>query len=248
MYITGPYEGAPFGLSIVDPVKAGPFDLERDTSNPAQDPPCDCVVVRAKIEINPVTAELTVTTDPSGPYAIPHIIDGVPVQIKAVNVTVNREHFMFNPTSCSPMSMTGTIGGDEGAAAALSVPFQATNCASLKFEPKTVVTTAAQASKRDGASLKFDIAYPKGAQGHRCVVQIREVHAPQTAPGPADDDPAGLSRGDVRSEPQQLPAALEDRRSRRPHPGAPSAVERPDLLRQLRLGEVPRRRDPALRR
>ena len=108
VYITGPYEGAPFGLSIVDPVKAGPFDLEHDTSNPNQDPPCDCVVVRAKIEINPVTAELTVTTNPSGPYAIPHIIDGVPLQVKEIYVNVNRHTSRSTPPAANAMAMTGT--------------------------------------------------------------------------------------------------------------------------------------------
>jgi hypothetical protein len=59
------------GLSIVNPVKAGPIDLEHETSNPSNQPACDCLVVRAKIEVNLLTTELTVTTDPAGPHAIP---------------------------------------------------------------------------------------------------------------------------------------------------------------------------------
>ena len=93
VYITDPYEGAPFGLSIVNPAKAGPFVLQEGRP----------VVVRAKIEVNPITAALTVTTDPPGsPHAIPTIIDGIPLQIKHVNVNINRPGFTFNPTNCTP--------------------------------------------------------------------------------------------------------------------------------------------------
>jgi len=182
VYITEKYAGAPFGLSIVNPVKAGPFDLEHDTSNPAQNPPCDCVVVRAKIEVNPTTAELTITTDASGPHAIPHLIDGIPVQIKTVNVTVNREKFTFNPTNCNPLSLTGTIASDEGATSPVSVPFQATNCAVLKYTPTLTVSTAGKASKPNGASLFFKIAYPKGAMGSQSWMKLMKFNIPKQLP------------------------------------------------------------------
>jgi hypothetical protein len=182
VYITEGYDGAPYGLSIVNPVKAGPFDLEHDTSNPNDDPPCDCIVVRAKIEVNPATADLTITTDQSGPHAIPHLIDGIPVQIKRVNVTINREHFTFNPTNCSPLALTGAIGSDEGGSQSLAVPFQATNCAILKFTPTLSVTTAAKASKAKGESLQFKIAYPKGAMGSQSWFNEAKFDIPKQLP------------------------------------------------------------------
>jgi hypothetical protein len=165
VYITEKYAGAPFGLSIVDPVKAGPFDLEHDTANPNQDPPCDCIVVRARVEVDPHTAALTITTDPSGPHAIPHLIDGIPVQIKKVNVLINRPGFTFNPTNCDPMGITGTIGSDEGASSPVEVPFQATNCAALKFVPEFAVSTSAKTSRASGASLHVKLSYPNKAEG-----------------------------------------------------------------------------------
>jgi hypothetical protein len=182
VYITEPYEGAPFGLSIVSPVKAGPFDLEHDTSNPAQQPACDCIVVRAKIEVDPQTAELTVATDQTGPHAIPHIIDGIPVQIRKVNVTVNRPHFTFNPTNCDPLTLTGTAEGDEGATALLSSPFQVTNCAALKFTPKLTVTAIGKASKRNGTGLKFKIAYPPNSVGAQSNFAVAKFDIPGQLP------------------------------------------------------------------
>jgi hypothetical protein len=182
VYLTGPYQGAPFGLSIVNPVKAGPFDLEHDTANPAQQPACDCVVVRAKIEVDPHTAALTVTTDPSGPHAIPHMIDGIPVQIQKVNVLVNRPGFTFNPTNCSPMSLTGTIAGDEGAISPVSVPFQATNCAVLKFAPKFTVSTSAKTSKANGATLTAKLAEPPGSLGTQANITKVKVELPKQLP------------------------------------------------------------------
>jgi hypothetical protein len=175
VYLTGPYEGAPFGLSIVNPAKAGPYDLEKGT-------PCDCVVVRAKIDVDHRTGELTVTTDSTGPYRIPTILDGIPLQIKHVNVLINRPNFTFNPTSCEPLAITSTITSTQNTSHSASVPFQVTNCAILKYTPKIQVASQGQASKLHGASLTFKISYPKGAMGTQSWFNEAKFDLPRQLP------------------------------------------------------------------
>ena len=179
VYITGPFEGAPFGLSIVNPAKAGPYDLA-DTQ--ANHPPCDCVLVRARIEVNPATDALTVTSPNSGPYKIPTSLEGIPLQIKHVNVTINRPNFTFNPTSCNKTEITANVFAAEGATQTLSVPFQATNCATLKFTPKLTVTAAGKASKANGESLLFKISYPKNSIGNQTWFNYTKFDIPKQLP------------------------------------------------------------------
>ena len=147
-YLTTGYDGAPFGLLVSTLAKAGPFNL-------------GLVNVRSRINVNDTTAAVTVTTDP-GPRgeSLPTILKGVPVQLKALNVTIDRPEFQFNPTSCAPLSVTGTLTGDEGTSAPVSSPFEVTNCASLPFAPKLTATAGSQASKVDGASLNVKIESP----------------------------------------------------------------------------------------
>jgi hypothetical protein len=183
IYLTGPYHGAPFGLSVVDPVKAGPFDLERDTSNPNQDPACDCIVVRGKIEINPITSALTITTNSeSEGYAIPHLIDGIPVQLKRINAITTRSDFQFNPTNCAQMPITGVAESAEGASRPVEVPFQATNCATLKFEPKFKVSVTGKNSRAGGAALTTKVEEPKGSFGNDANITKVKVELPKQLP------------------------------------------------------------------
>jgi hypothetical protein len=170
VYLTGPYQGAPFGLSIVNPAVAGPFNLGN-------------VVVRAKIEVNPTTAALTVTTNSEAEgYAIPHILQGIPLQIKHINVTIERPGFTFNPTNCTPASITGSVGSFEGGSSAVSVPFQVTNCATLKFAPKFSVSTPGHTSKVDGAGLTAKLSYPVAAQGTQADIKAVKVDLPKQLP------------------------------------------------------------------
>jgi hypothetical protein len=178
VYITGPYEGAPFGLSIVNPAKAGPYDLGKGA--------CDCVVVRARIEVDPHTADLTITTDNSGPYKIPTILDGIPLEIKHVNVTINgvggHDNFTFNPTNCDPLALTGSLTSTEGASSALAVPFQVTNCAALAFKPTLMAATSGKTSRVDGASLSVKLTYPKAPFGSASNIASVKVDLPKQLP------------------------------------------------------------------
>ena len=169
VYLTGPYEGAPYGLSIVTPAKAGPFDLGQ-------------VVVRAKINVDPITAALTVTTDSTGPYRIPTILDGIPLQVKHVNVLIDRNGFTFNPTDCDPLTVSGSIASSQGASAPVSVPFQVTNCSSLAFKPGFTVSTSGRTSRRNGASLHVKLSYPTGSFGKTANITAVKVDLPRQLP------------------------------------------------------------------
>jgi hypothetical protein len=157
VFLTGPYDGAPFGLSAVTQAKAGPFDLGK-------------IVARSTITINPETAAATIDTEASKFFplqategeqtsfeGLPQFVKGTPAQIKQLNVTVDRPGFEFNPTNCSPMAITGTLTGYEGTSEAASTPFQATNCATLPFAPKLTASVAGQGSKADGTTFSVTV-------------------------------------------------------------------------------------------
>ncbi len=148
VFLTGPYKGAPFGLSIVVPAVAGPYNLGN-------------VVVRAAIHVDPHTAQITVVSDP-----LPTILQGIPLNIRDVNVSIDRPGFMFNPTSCQPLSVGGSLTSTQGATANVSSRFQAANCATLPFKPSFKVSTQAKTSKKSGASLDVKVGYPQGTQAN----------------------------------------------------------------------------------
>jgi hypothetical protein len=151
VFLTGPYKGAPFGLSIVVPAVAGPYDLGN-------------VVVRAAIHVDPHTARITVVSDP-----LPTILQGIPLQVRKVNVAIDRSGFMFNATNCEPFSVDGSLTSTQGAQANVSSHYQAVNCASLPFKPSFTVSTQAKTSKKNGASLDVKVGSGAGQANIRSV-------------------------------------------------------------------------------
>ena len=170
VYITGPYKGAPYGLSIVVPAVAGPYTLSGTTGN-------GTVVNRSAISVNPETAALTVTSDP-----LPTELDGIPLQLRLVNVTINRPGFIFNPTSCNKLQIGATLTSTEAAAASESSSFQVTNCAGLKFKPAFTVSTSGKTSRKNGASLDAKVTYPNTGQGTEADIGKVKVDLPKQLP------------------------------------------------------------------
>ena len=119
------------------------------------------MVVRAKIEVDPLTSQLTVTTGP-----LPPMIDGVPADLREINAVIDRPEFMFNPTSCAPIDLLGHRDQHRRRAAPRSpAHFQMGSCRSLLFKPNFKVSTAGHTSRTDGASLDAKIVYPTGNLG-----------------------------------------------------------------------------------
>jgi hypothetical protein len=90
------------------------------------------------------------------------MLQGIPLQLKQVNVTVDRPGFTFNPTNCSRLAITATLTSDQGATAPASVPFEVANCATLPFKPTFTSSTQAKSSRLNGAALAVKVTSGPG--------------------------------------------------------------------------------------
>jgi uncharacterized repeat protein (TIGR01451 family) len=156
VYLTGPYNGGPFGEVTVVPANAGPFHLGN-------------VVVRGSIRVDPKTAQPTVVSDP-----FPQFVGntGIPTDVKRVDVTLDRPGFTFNPTNCNELHVTGTLTSTQGASSNVSSRFAAAECRSLAFKPAFVATTVAKTSRKNGAALKVKVT-PGAGQANIARVDVQ---------------------------------------------------------------------------
>jgi hypothetical protein len=152
VYLTDGYDGAPFGLSIVIDAAAGPLNL-------------GLLVIRARIDIDPQTAALTITSDP-----LPQIVLGVQLRLQRVTFEIERPNFLVNPTNCDSTKVEGTLTGEEGGSATVSSPFAVGDCASLAFAPKLAASTQGNGRlEGHGASLRLRVSMSSGEAGLRKV-------------------------------------------------------------------------------
>jgi hypothetical protein len=125
-YLAGPYKNAPLSMVVVTPAVAGPFDLGN-------------VVVRVALFVDPKTAQVKAVSD-----TIPDVFGGVKLDLRSIDVNVDRKQFMRNPTNCSAFATSGVLNGggadptDPAAFSSypVSAPYRASGCKGLPFKPR----------------------------------------------------------------------------------------------------------------
>jgi hypothetical protein len=189
VYLAGPYKGAPLSLAVVTPAVSGPYDLGN-------------VIVRVAVDVDPTDAHVTAISD-----SLPQIVEGIPVRLRMLRVSLDRENFTLNPTNCDPFNVTAAVIGDQDTQSDLFSHFQVANCVNLPYEPEIKLKLTgglkrlghpaihAVVSTRPGEanSKAVSVALPKGEQldnSHLGTVCTKVDFA-------KDDCPAGSLLGDV---------------------------------------------------
>jgi hypothetical protein len=155
-YLTGPYNGAPYGLSVVVPAVAGPYDLGE-------------VITRASLNVGLYSGRVIAAA------TLPSIVGGVPLRLQSLNVAVNRPSFLFNPTSCGPLATESVLTSTAGASQSLSSPFQVGSCGALAFTPRLSASSGAKTSKLGGASIEVKVTQ----SAHQANIRELQLQLPK---------------------------------------------------------------------
>jgi hypothetical protein len=159
VFLTGPYNGAPYGLSIPIAAVAGPFSFAP-------------VVTRVGIGVDEHSARVIATAD------VPTIVEGVPLRLKGLSVAVNRPNFLFNPTNCGALRTESVLTSTFGAVAPAASPFQVAGCSALAFKPTFASASNAHATKLNGAALQVTMTVPPHQANLHSVVATLPVQLP----------------------------------------------------------------------
>jgi hypothetical protein len=144
VYLTGPYKGAPLGLAIITPAVAGPFDL-------------GTVVVRTALHVDQNTSQITADSD-----EIPHILQGIPLDVRSIALQLDRSKFTRNGTSCDPFSISGLEVSTLGQRAPLAEHFQLGECRALSFKPKLSISLFGGTKRGGHPALRGVVQMPEG--------------------------------------------------------------------------------------
>ncbi len=200
IYLAGPYNGSPLSVVSITSAKVGPFDL-------------GTVVIRFGLRIDPNTAQVSI--DSTGSDPIPHIIDGIVVNVREIHAYIDRSKFILNPTNCNPMGVQNVVSGAganlttpaDDVPVTLNGPFQAADCSNLSFKPSFAVSSSGKTSKANGASLTVKLAFPNAPQGSQSNIRMVKVELPKQLPSRLTTLQKACTAAQFHTNPAGCPAA-----------------------------------------
>ncbi len=143
-YLAGPYKGAPLSLAVITPAVAGPYDL-------------GTIVVRAALRVDGSTGQITAESD-----AIPSILQGIPLDVRSIDVSIDRPNFTLTGTSCDPSAFSGSATSTLGQVAPLTARYQLGECSGLAFKPKLGIRLFGSTKRGGHPALKGTVTMPAG--------------------------------------------------------------------------------------
>jgi hypothetical protein len=165
LYLAGPFGGAPLSALAVVPAVAGPFDV-------------GTVVVRQALAVNPRTGEVKADGAHSDP--IPHILQGIPLVVRDIQVHVDRPNFTINPTNCNPFATKASIWGggsnlfssSDDSPVQREARYQAANCSRLGFKPKLSLKLKGGTRRGDHPKLRA-VLQPRSGDANLAGTVVR---------------------------------------------------------------------------
>ena len=91
-FLAGPYKGAPLSMAVITPASRARMTRHRRR--------------QGALNVNPETAQVNAVSDP-----IPNVFGGVKLDIRSIDVNVDRSQFMLNPTNCAAQATSGPSMG-----------------------------------------------------------------------------------------------------------------------------------------
>jgi hypothetical protein len=105
-------------LALTVPAKAGPIDLGQ-------------VVVLNRVVLRDSDTGVDAITS-----EIPNILEGVPLHVRQIEITVDRPGFFLNPTGCDPRPLTATFTAYDDTQSSSTMMLNAKGCENLDFGPR----------------------------------------------------------------------------------------------------------------
>jgi hypothetical protein len=144
------------------PTAAGPYNFGE-------------LVNRAKVEINHITAQVSVAVVKSFVQGaevsgLPTIVGGIPIRIQELTLHIDRPNFTLNPTNCGELKTESTLVSTLATTATITSPFQVSGCSALAFKPTFAAQTSANTSRSKGASLTVNITEHSGQANIKSAV------------------------------------------------------------------------------